>query len=245
MIKTLETQHYIFHFLEGSLAEWDIEEIVAEQERCYAKICSILEVDYPHKIQYYLYNSPQVIGDIFWDGDWCCGLSVTEESDSEVGRQVSLSGDADNCFIVPPFSVHAVYNEREKCTGAHEDTHIISAMLCEPQSGFLAEGLAMYMDGKWWGEDNAVWARRYLEQGNLLSTERLILDDEDFYDLNCADTYPVAGAWTEFVIETYGVEKFKAFYCSQDYAKDADAIFGCSLAQLQERFVEWIRKLDG
>ncbi len=84
--------------------------------------------------------------------------------------------------------------------------------------------------------------RRYLEQGNLLSTERLILDDEVFYDLNCADTYPVAGAWTEFMIETYGVEKFKAFYCSQDYAKDADAIFGCSLAQLQERLVEWIRE---
>ena len=57
---------------------------------------------------------------------------------------------------------------------------------------------------------------------------------------------PAAAQWVqsevERVIETYGVEKFKAFYCSQDYAKDADAIFGCSLAQLQERLVEWIRE---
>ena len=50
MIKVLETKHYIFHYLEGSLAEQNIEKIAAEQERCFAKICRFLEVEYPRKI---------------------------------------------------------------------------------------------------------------------------------------------------------------------------------------------------
>ena len=247
MIKAVETEHYIFHFLEGSLAERDIEKIAAEQERCFAKICSFLEIEYPRKISYWLYDSPQVIGDIFWDGEWCCGLSLTDANSSNVGRQVSLSGDSDNLFTVPPYSVHAAYGEDAKCTGEHEDTHVIAAMLCEPKADFLSEGLAMYMDGKWWGEDNLVWTKRYLDKGELLSTERLIMVDvdanteESFYDWDCAQTYPVAGAWTQFVMETYGAEKFKQFYCSEDFEKDAKALFGCSLGRLHELFVDWIR----
>ena len=126
---------------------------------------------------------------------------------------------------------------------------MIAAMLCEPESDFLCEGLAMYMDGKWWGEDNTVWAKRYLEKGELLSTERLIMVDADddteesFYDWNCALTYPVAGAWTRYVMENYGAEKFKSFYCSKDFEKDAEELFGCSLGRLHELFVEWIRKM--
>ena len=143
--------------------------------------------------------------------------------------------------------MHAAYEENAKCTGEHEDTHVIAAMLCEPKADFLSEGLAMYMDGKWWGEDNLVWTKRYLDKGELLSTERLIRVDvdanteESFYDWDCAQTYPVAGAWTQFVMETYGAEKFKQFYCSEDFEKDAKALFGCSLGRLHELFVDWIR----
>ena len=146
MIKAVESEHYIFHFLEGSLAERDIEKIAAEQERCFAKICSFLEVEYPRKISYWLYDSPQVIGDIFWDGEWCCGLSLTDANSSDVGRQVSLSGDSDNLFTVPPYSVHAAYEENAKCTGEHEDTHVIATMLCEPKADFLSEGLELFVD---------------------------------------------------------------------------------------------------
>ena len=48
----------IFHYLENSLAARDIETIAAEQERCYEKICGLLNIQFQRKISYWLYGSP-------------------------------------------------------------------------------------------------------------------------------------------------------------------------------------------
>ncbi len=44
MICCHETEHYVFHYLENSIAARDIETIAAEQERCYEKICRLLNM---------------------------------------------------------------------------------------------------------------------------------------------------------------------------------------------------------
>lgn len=245
MILTYKTSHYIFHYLSNSIAEHDITQIAECQEKCFEKICSTLNITYDHKISYWLYNSPKIIGDIFFNCSPCNGLSITSADDEDVGRKVSLSGNSDNEFIVEPYSVHAVYEENIKCIGEHEDTHIISAQLCEPRSAFLCEGLAMFMEGKWWGADNKAWAKYYLVSRELFPTSELIcFDEDDFYKGDSSKTYPVAGAWTEYVFERYGVDKYKQFYCAKDYTREAMDIFGASLDQIHESFVPWLGELD-
>lgn len=66
MIVVYETEHYVFHFLKNSLAERDILQISEYQEQCYDKICGCLGITYWKKIGYWLYNSAQLIGDIFF-----------------------------------------------------------------------------------------------------------------------------------------------------------------------------------
>ncbi|MBO7632364.1 MAG: hypothetical protein J6S78_08565 [Lachnospiraceae bacterium] len=242
MIARYETEHYVFHYLEGSLAARDIEEIAATQERCYRKICGMLKTDYPRKISYWLYESPDVVGGNFWDGEPCNGLAFDTDDSESIGKTVSLSGKEEDRFTVEPYSIHAVYEERIKCTGEHEDTHVIAAHICpEPKSMFLIEGLAMHMDGRWWGRDNRIWAQEYLKSGELLDTAKLIgMDEDGFYDLECAKTYPVGGAYTEFIADRYGMEKFMKLYCSEDPAGDAAEIFGRMLPELHEEFKEWL-----
>lgn len=242
MICCHETEHYVFHYLENSLAARDIETIAAEQERCYEKICRLLNIQYQRKISYWLYGSPDVIGGYFWDGEPCNGLAFDSETGDDIGTVVSLSGKDEDRFTVEPFSVHAVYEERIKCLGEHEDTHIIMSQLCpEPESMFLVEGIAMFMDGKWWGRENRLWAQEYRKNGELINTAEVICMDEDqFYDLESAKTYPVGGAYTEFIAERFGMDKFLKLYCSGNPDRDAEEIIGKSLSELHELFAEWL-----
>ena len=63
--KILETDNYIFHYLEGSLAEKDILIIAQEQEKAFCQICNFLKMRPSFKIKYYLYDSADEVGKIY------------------------------------------------------------------------------------------------------------------------------------------------------------------------------------
>lgn len=212
--------HYVFHFQPGGLAEKEIALIAQEQEQCYSKICDTLQVEYPEKIHYYFTESPLEIGRVFWEeGTPCNG--------------VALCGRSEN-------KIYAVYNEAVKCIGSHEDTHLISFSINYPESDFVVEGLAMCMDGLWWGVSNAVWAAYYKNTQPELSV-RLLLDNDIFAEYSCEITYPIAGAFTRFLIDTYGMERYLELYKygGDEYEKVVPSIFGASLAEVEHAF--WVR----
>ena len=244
MIDTYETDHYVFHFLKDSLAERDILQISEVQEQCFDRICDCLNIKYSKKIGYWFYNSPQLIGNAFFDGALCNGVSITDAQDDDIGKIVSLSGEKEDSFVVEPCSIHAVYEERIKCIGPHEDTHVIAAQLFEPSSAFLCEGLAMMMDGSWWGIENKFWARYYKDTGKIYPVHDLINCTEDeFYGLESGKTYPVAGAWTEYMFQTFGKEKYMRFYWGDGTSQVAIDVFGKSLPQICREFEEWLSEL--
>lgn len=94
--------NYVFHYHKDSLAEKDIDKIIAIQENCYSKICSTLKICPNLKIKYYLTNTPEEVGEIYGDKEPCNG------------------------FASPPDKIYAVYNDKIKCIGFHEDAHIIN-----------------------------------------------------------------------------------------------------------------------
>lgn len=242
MIKQLETEHYFFNFIKDSLAEKDISEISRIQEQCYEKICGILGITCPMKISYWFYSSPEVLGRYLCDGYSCNGLSITDDICDDIGKVISLDESNENCFTVPPYSIHAVYEEKIKCIGAHEDTHVLAAKINEPSSDFLCEGLAMYMDGSWWGIPNKYCVRQLIQENHCHLPSTLIeLTTEDFWDIDTAISYPLAGAWVEFFIKEYGIERFlKIYSCNADYVSEVETQTRTPISQMDKHFCRWV-----
>lgn len=209
------SEHYVFHYQAGTLAEKEIEEIAQLQERAFAKICSTLKVVYPDRINYYFTDNPLEIGRIFW------------------GEGASCNG----CAVCGDNKIYAVYNENIKCIGEHEDTHLIAHLIGAPASYFLSEGLAMYFHAYWWGVPNEEWAAYYKEKYPQISVEDL-LDNDQFSEYCEKITYPVAGAFTKFLIDTYGINPYKELYKYDGigYSERIKSIYHVSLQEIEHTF---------
>ena len=221
-MKTYITKHYIFNYEARSLAEKDIERIAKEQERCFKKICDTLKVNYQDKIQYYFLATPEEVGKIYGIDELINGFAVCGEN-----------------------KIYAVYNENIKCIGPHEDTHIISFVINMPKSSFIVEGLAMYFDEKWWGVDNEIWSAYYKEEYTELSIEKLF-DNDQFESLDCEITYPLAGAFTKYLIDKFGITKYIDLYKVKDDIKNNDfkRIFNYEIYELETMFWKMISKMN-
>lgn len=213
--ETYIAEHYVFHYQPGTLAEKEIKEIAQIQEQAFSKICGALEVRYPERIHYYFTDSPLEIGNIFW------------------GKGTSCNG----CAVCGDNKIYAVYNENIKCIGEHEDTHLIAYLIGEPASSFLSEGLAMYFHAKWWGVPNEEWAAYYKEQYPKISVEDM-LDNNQFSEYGEEITYPVAGAFTRFLIYTFGMNPYKELYKydSIEYSERIKSIYHVSLQEIEQSF---------
>ena len=214
------TPHYVFHFLPGSLVEKEIELVAQSQEQCFSKICTALQVDFAQTIHYYFTTSPLDIGRIFWEeGTPCNGVALCGRTESKI---------------------YAVYNETVKCIGSHEDTHLISFTINYPESDFLVEGLAMCMDGVWWGLSNEIWSSYYKSKHPELSI-RSLLENDAFAERGSEITYPIAGGFTTYLINTYGMKKYLDLYrydgCDYDHA--CLSIFNQPLSEIEAAF--WLQ----
>lgn len=215
-MKQFETKNYIFNYIEGSAAERDIEKIAAGQEACFAYICSVLQVEPGFRITYILCDTPEQVGEFYGDNVPCNG------------------------FASVPDKIYAVYNDQVKCVGFHEDVHLISYLLNRPFSAAVREGIAMFFDRKWWGISNQEWAEYYLKKG-MFTGIREYLKDEVFFDIHCGISYPIAGCLTEYLIHTYGMEKYLAFWQWRgDMSLAMEEIFGVTADELDRDFREYL-----
>ena len=215
-MKIFEAEHYIFNYGENSCAEKDIEKIADMQEKCLECICNTLKTTPSFKIRYYLCDSPEEVGRAYGDNEPCNG------------------------FADIPDKIYAVYNENVKCIGFHEDAHVVSYTINRPNSAAIREGLAMYFDRMWWGIPNIVWTKSYIDNGLYLPFDKL-LDEDCFFENDCALTYPVAGAFTEWLIFAYGIEKYLSLYKQNDMPKAFENIYGKSAQELTRAFEKYVQ----
>lgn len=214
------SENYEFYYYKDSLAEKDISKIISIQENCYRIICSALVVNPNFKIKYYLANTPEEIGEIYGDNEPCNGFSS------------------------PPGKIYAVYNDQVKCIGPHEDAHILSYTINRPRSAFIREGLAMYFDKVWWEIKNEVWVKSFVDSNEYIPCSQLLYD-EIFFQYPDRITYPIAGAFTNFLIEEFGMETYLNLYkhkfeYSEQLIKD---VIGIPMDKLEEDFLNKIKLL--
>lgn len=218
--KEKETEHYIFHYKENSLAEKEIQQVIELQEGCFKEITDKLDFMPEKRIIY-----------------WLC--DTREEVMRISGFEYETNGVT---FFEPNPTIYAVYNEEVKCVGAHEDTHAISYQWSYAYSCAMIEGLAMYFDKEWWGISNELCTRVYLEDKKYERAESLILRDyESFMEIEDKISYPIMGAFTAFLLDTYGIEKYKSVYEEyEDFPQRFREIYKKELCVLEDEFVESI-----
>lgn len=194
-LETSEHEHHIFHYQAGSDAAGDIDLIANVQETAYGTILDQLEVSgLDRKIDGYLYPDNHTKGDV--------------------------TGNDGNAHAVPMnYESHGVYNDQLQAIGAHEDVHIVAYhRIGDAGYALLGEGLAVMVDGGWWGESLDYWATQFHDAGQIPALVDLI---DGFWDYDDTMTYPLAGHFAGFVRDEWGMDVFKELYT----AGDLDAAF--------------------
>lgn len=176
------------------MAEKEIEEIKTRQESAYIKIMQTLELKDPNqKIKYYFYPSQDKKVELMGD-DWF-GQSIYNE-----------------------FEVHAIYNERDKVLGEHEDTHLLTLQLGFPIS-FFQEGLAEAMVGKsMFGTEHNKIIIEDIKKGQKINIEDLMSQQGwlDTPDENAEFYYSIAGSFVKYLLDTIDLVTFKELYLKID-----------------------------
>lgn len=218
LTRTKETEHYIFRFAAGSVAEREIEMISNEQEDAYSELTALFGFALQKKIEYFI-------------------LASSTENGELLREFFGMEPCPMNGFCIGPNYIFAVYNEDIRCIGVHEVTHLFSDTFCMPKSQFLHEGLAMYADRSFWGKPNREWVKAFLESGSYLSVRELA-SDERFAASPSEITYPIAGAFTEFLIERLGMKPFlNAVYMSDvPLFENLSDLLGMCAEEIEEQF---------
>ena len=223
-MKCYETEHYFFNYEEGSLAEKEIFKLSSEQERCYEYIVNVLGKEPKQKINYFLYEDAKVLGKKY--SEFC-------EMEYQEGFAINGFSSGNN--------IYAVYSEQTKCMGFHEDAHNISMSDGRwSESTAILEGLAMYFDRMWWSIHNLHWTRFFIKFGKFIPVDRLICDNDYFYSLGSEITYPIMGAFTEWLMSTYGTEKYISFFNEEDAEAAATKVYQKSIGELNSLFMNYV-----
>lgn len=218
---TKETEHYLFHCKAGSLAEKELEQVMAEQEACFREITQTLQLFPRHRIAYWLCNTRR-----------------------ELMQAARIDFETNGVTFIDPEGpeIYAVYDQETKCTGFHEDVHAITCQFALPASSAIVEGLAMFFDKVWWKIPNEVCTRVYMEDGKCHGIAGWIADNAAFFQAPDTVSYPVVGALTAFLINRYGMEKYKALYLDcDDAARRFTQVYGMSLEEAELAFTAFIR----
>ncbi len=212
------TDHYVFHYSKGSMAERDIVQIAEKQEAGFRRICDALKVEPDFPVECYLLDSLAQMARI-------------------EGRPVG------GCFHAPNM-VFVVYNGERRAMGPHEDAHLVSWLIGDPCTA-VQEGLAMWFDRGYNGADNLSWTVWFLHKGMCPSIDDLITrDDDHFHMLDERITYPVMGIFTAWLIAGAGMERYLEFYKYKDSAEGFRKVYGRSAAELNELFVKYVKQFQ-
>jgi len=200
--------HFTFYYYSNSNAARDIDTIVFEHESGFDNITRTIEVSYHGKVDYYLYPSENIL---YRMTRRPYGFAMAEDNER-----------------------HVLYASRqERQSVGHEATHVIPYhTLGEPSETLLGEGIAVALDQSSDNHDKTVaeliFLDRYVPLASLLG--------ENWFKQDQLAAYKQSGSFVKFLIDRYGITKFKQLYVSENFLAALQTIYGWGLAELED---EW------
>lgn len=125
----------------------------------------------------------------------------------------------------------------------HEDAHVVAELiLSDDAAAHITEGFAIYIDGKWKGDDLDFVAGYYLKI-NEIPPMTFLLDEGEFSKLPVNLSFPLMGSLAKYFIEKYGVGKFQKLLDQKKIDnRILKGILGLDLKQLQLKWEEDIKR---
>ncbi len=165
-----------------------------------------------------------------------------------IERVVGQGGYAGGSMVI-------TYNDRNYTGGrideviVHETVHLLDQQISRySRITFLAEGLAVYTSGGHYKpEDLNARAAALVATGNYIPLSQIV---DNFYPVQHEIGYLEAGAFVQYLVDTYGWDQFKEFYADFQPAPNGInapvlneallADYGKTLEQIEQ---DWLTKL--
>ncbi len=182
--QTLTTEHFVFHYSEGDHveAEW--------QEAYHAWLLDRLGVQLPERIDYYKYR--------------------------DRAQKLKLMGIDGNAIAIPELmEVHTIFPRDN-----HETVHVLVNLIWGRAPALFGEGVAVaFQSDPVAGDTVPRWNTRPLDDiardawaaGTVPALDDLILNDS-FRTYAEGLTYPVAGSFVHYLLESRGVATLRSFF---------------------------------
>lgn len=216
LTKTIETDHFYIHYSPYFENSENIDLIASDHEWRFYELSSFLNTSSQSKIHSYIFP------------------------DESMRKKLIGAG---NTTIANPVhgEIHLVYDEFPLGVLKHELVHVMSAefgtrlLKISPSYG-LVEGLAVAADWDSEGLSGHKLSKSLVESGNAPEIEDLL--DFGFLYSPGATSYTLMGSFCRYLIDTYGIDKFKEFYKS-----GKTSVYGKSIGQLAASWKTFLKDI--
>jgi hypothetical protein len=154
----------------------------------------------------------------------------------------SENADIAKPWLYQIFTSYENYNSSLK----HELAHIFTAdfgkgllRVADDFNPSLIEGIAMAADPVY-GEYNVDYMAALAYNNGYKTDLSNLYSHYNFFSQNSSLSYIYAGSFTKYLIDTYGIEKFKKLYSNLDFEK----IYGIPLGEIAKGFYSYLRTID-
>ena len=200
---SLETEHFVIYYVPGTPEAMQIELIAGDHEWRYNQLKHFLDIKSGEKIRSYIYPNEQMRKRLIGAGETTIANPIHRE-------------------------IHLVYDSFPNPVLKHELTHVMSSafgmrvLRISPKVGLL-EGLAVAAD---WGVANGLtphqWSESMFKAGTAPDVSDMV--GFGFWYAPPKKSYTLMGSFCRYLIDTYGIEKFKTVYRTGDFS-----VYGKSL----------------
>lgn len=209
------SEHFQLHIERGSALEQRRDLLKVRLEESRRRVLTRLgETDYPRTIHLFVVGAR--------------------------ARMRPLVGRSTNAIAFHRSHVIAmVVTETWGAAATHEIFHVVAMNLWGIGPVWLNEGLGVYMDGQWHGNDLHATARYLFDRNALLTFDQL---REDFRDADELVSYPQAGSFAKYLFERHGRAAVKALW--QDDLPGFTRITGAELDQIEQGWRDYLGTVD-
>jgi tetratricopeptide (TPR) repeat protein len=210
-----ETEHFVIYYPPGTKVAQNIRLIADDHEWRFKQLKNLFKINPGEKIRSYIYPDTETRKKLIGAGETTVANPVKNE-------------------------IHLVYDTFPDPVLKHELAHVMasgfgmSILHVSPKVG-LIEGLAVASDWTRDGYTPHQWSKAMIDLGDAPDISTIV--GLGFWYAPPRNSYTLMGSFSRFLIDNYGIDKFKALYKTGDFS-----IYGKRLDELSR---EWKSFLAG
>ena len=217
--KRIETEHFVIHYPK-SLDEKEIKKISLYHEFYYSRLTNFFKLELKNKIDSFVFKNNTEKGNYFG----------------------SANADVAKPWLDEIYTTIGSYNN----TLEHEIAHIFSASfgttLFKVADGInpaMIEGIAVAASPFY--NDNCVdyMAALAMTNGYKVNIKKLFVG-ANFFSQNSSLSYIYSGSFIKYIIENYGISKFKQYYSNSDF----ENIYKINFEEVKEGYNNYLKTIE-